>query len=1669
MSNSYRIRTQVGVDKSIKVYLDQDFEFLEILSLKILQSEIYTRPCSDYGVVIGRVTVNNGFGVPNAKVSIFVPLTLEDQNNPVISTLYPYKIVTDPGEDGHRYNLLPSDKQHGGHTPTGTFPTKEEILKNPTIIEVFDKYFRYTTVTNDSGDYMILGVPLGNQTIHVDLDLSDMGEFSLFPQDLIRMGRATTSQVAGNRFKSSTNLAELPQIVSLNKVIDVSPFWGQEDLCEIGITRTDFDLSEGGLNIKIEPTAIFMGSMISDTEIRALRRNCKPKFKQGELCELTTGPGEILAVRQTIFNDSLGRPILESYSIDQGGQVIDENGTWLIDLPMNLDYVTTNEFGEKVISLDPNVGIATAAKYRFKVKWNQPPSMSENIKRAYFLVPNIREYGWDASGVNVDPIAKDKSYTFSLNWDDYADPQAAINCEDSFYPFKYNKIYTVSQMIDQVRQGTLPNRIVSVKNILDDACQSENYKFPTNDSAFRLDIIFLLFTFAMYVFRPVLWVLLVILHILAFFFPSLADFLYFLALAFLILAIWNFYQMATSYPAVLLILGFLFKALKYTAMSIICYLLADKVKEFKFVGINLPLLLYDQCEFCDCKDPGPVGTSAAAQFSQQANAQAGSGNNTASEFPLATTTGPYKLVPPGNQQNSSISDLMGGKPFGSPPSYPYSCNPRIPELFSKNEGGADYWYFSSSLTLAERINLFNVKAKYFNSSSSNPGAGVNRIQVKINPTGNTPTDLHYDNVTVMLMDKSTLPKLTAGKMVTFQDPKKSRDINVTGATQNDYGNNATTGTTTLLTGATNQITINYSDFNGNPAPPVIYNIPPVNADDANYTKFPTDVEYFQVITAMTISTIAGLLNPAASDRLFTQYIFKDMSYLRLINDTGSPFNNFPAGPLLNVDYPLASLNNYQDLVVVFLVRGVDPYSTRVPIKYDLNWLFGNNFGVNPSLIISGSYKLNVPIQGGFLNVAHDILNNTDTDLSYSNMKLYYDSFSYQITNYSAFTSNYPKYYSRLDGKSPSNYNFQSSCGCSGVYGNSFSVKGVYADTNNDFTREWNNNPPGANYPVQNTFSNQGNRRGYLLNEIVEGGSSMVVYANIAQPGISATPSKTSIYRSIAYSPTVNMNFLAQSNKKTIIMRSDRLPTSTCTQEACGLSMLLQQNENLCMFTIPDVGILDQSPTTGFASSSTGPTDNTPPQNFTNQLVDSCNICQQSVPLDCYTYDNVLNKFVVNHGACEQFNGKYIFKNGCYILVTEAFTSLEKDFKLLNEWISRTNIVFGACRNVWSHLFTNNWINGTLYAFAFKNDRFFTPPTAPNPNQPYSLFCEKVIYYKTSNNNFYYRSTPYYTGGTTNLFVGTNLGNGSTNTYNLLFPTTILDLGPKTEFIQEFALNDDYDGYIVNRLNPSSFGDVTDILNIFIISRLANTSVIQTIIGGGGANIFTYFNRRSRLTVDGDYAQLISINSEVGVNEFDSANYPDNPPNNPVFFNAGDVSDGVIGIFFSSDTQLRDYVTPKRTIINPNLPVTSTCAFNNIPVFSQEVPLYGWNVDTNTQEDSIFGSQNNTWFTDRLSASLGYHTSKYQSLDRILANSRYFRTSNASQTNYFKGYIYAVDSFGAIDPGVSPSSLAVWSQNTPQARIVTVGAPFHFYFGLKKGKSAFDRFGRQWLNFEDIIE
>ena len=374
------------------------------------------------------------------------------------------------------------------------------------------------------------------------------------------------------------------------------------------------------------------------------------------------------------------------------------------------------------------------------------------------------------------------------------------------------------------------------------------------------------------------------------------------------------------------------------------------------------------------------------------------------------------------------------------------------------------------------------------------------------------------------------------------------------------------------------------------------------------------------------------------------------------------------------------------------------------------------------------------------------------------------------------------------------------------------------------------------------------------------------------------------------------------------------------------------------------------------------------------------------------------------------------------------------------------------------------------AYSFHNDVTYSSPFGNQPNQANSEFCTDTLVLHPTN-NFYYRSSPYKDSNGT--FIGKDRPSSSSfanaqgdNFYYLLTPTTLMDLGPRSSYLQELVMSDDYDGYVVNKLATTTYGNVTEILNLLIISRLINKSFIdQMLVFLVGSNITAYFSR-VKYKVDGDYAQLISINSELGVAPFESLNYPDNPPpqQSPIYWNGFNSDSTVIGIFFSSDTQTRDFITPKRTIVDDTVPANVQCAFSYFDVFSQQVPFYQWEIKELSSNPSIFGREDNGWNSSPI-INGGFLSSNYQSMDRISAASRYFRGTaiNSSQNKYYKGYIYAVNSLGQID-----ESIGNWDRNNPERDSVTVGAPFYFYFGLKKGASAFDRFTTKWIDTTTFV-
>jgi hypothetical protein len=379
MSKTIRIRTTPnGGDNFIKINMEQDFDFVEVLSLKIAQKDLYQTFCADYGAVVGRVIVNNGFGVPNAKISIFIPVSDLDADNDEIFALYPYETVTDIGPNGLRYNLLPSTNETNDDcfTPIGDFPKKRTFLDDDRMLEIYCKYYKFSTTTNQSGDYMIFGVPVGAHTMYVEADLSDVGIVSQKPYDLIRKGSSVESFDSTTKFaRASDNIDTNIQAVNRTPLsVNIQPYWGEKDTCNVVITRQDINL-----NTVVTPHAIFMGSIFGDNEEGTINLRCRPQPKLGKLDLQTAGSGTIEMIRETLDGT------IERFDI-AGGKLIDSDGTWAYQIPMNLEYLVTDELGDLVPTDDPNKGIPTRARVRFRIGMDN--NASGISKRAKYLVPH---------------------------------------------------------------------------------------------------------------------------------------------------------------------------------------------------------------------------------------------------------------------------------------------------------------------------------------------------------------------------------------------------------------------------------------------------------------------------------------------------------------------------------------------------------------------------------------------------------------------------------------------------------------------------------------------------------------------------------------------------------------------------------------------------------------------------------------------------------------------------------------------------------------------------------------------------------------------------------------------------------------------------------------------------------------------------------------------------------------------------------------------------------------------------------------------------------------------------------------------------------------------------------------------------------------------------------
>lgn len=419
MSNNKSIRIKYDQNAPVdhlKLKIEQDFDFLEVLSLKITQEDVYKLYTSDYGVIVGRVLANDGFGVPNAKVSIFIKNDKKD-NTEDKNIIYPYSSVSDKNSDNIRYNLLPSNKVNKCHQNVGTFPSKRNLLDNDNLVEVYDNFYKYTTVTNESGDYMLFGVPVGQQQIHIDIDLSDIGVLSQTPRDMEYKGYNIKQFDSPNKFKKSTNLDGLSQIITENASVFVYPFWGDENESEIALSKKNINLQ-----YKFEPTCVFMGSIFTDSIKSGISKTCKPSKTSGKMSEMMVSQGSIEMIRETIDGK------IENFEIS-GNRLINNDGVWCYQIPMNLDYVITDEYGNIKPTDDPTKGIPTRANVRFRITLDDHGDSYVQSKTGVYLIPNFPK--------EID----DDDYSFNTE-----------TKSTSFVNLLWNKVYSVKNYIPRTQK-----------------------------------------------------------------------------------------------------------------------------------------------------------------------------------------------------------------------------------------------------------------------------------------------------------------------------------------------------------------------------------------------------------------------------------------------------------------------------------------------------------------------------------------------------------------------------------------------------------------------------------------------------------------------------------------------------------------------------------------------------------------------------------------------------------------------------------------------------------------------------------------------------------------------------------------------------------------------------------------------------------------------------------------------------------------------------------------------------------------------------------------------------------------------------------------------------------------------------------------------------------------
>ena len=401
-----------------------------------------------------------------------------------------------------------------------------------------------------------------------------------------------------------------------------------------------------------------------------------------------------------------------------------------------------------------------------------------------------------------------------------------------------------------------------------------------------------------------------------------------------------------------------------------------------------------------------------------------------------------------------------------------------------------------------------------------------------------------------------------------------------------------------------------------------------------------------------------------------------------------------------------------------------------------------------------------------------------------------------------------------------------------------------------------------------------------------------------------------------------------------------------------------------------------------------------------------------------------------------------FRNASYRLIPAA----GKNRQLILDYVRRKRLAKYLCAGYISYGFYNSWLNGSLYFFQFRRRR----------GGDDAKFCKDLIYRKEDETgvHYYYRSTPYYNPNNnvdtceSNGFIGLykdNLGIGESSLRSqkeILYPTTIVDLGPRNTFINEICTdsNLDVNCSVSRSLGSTSYQDINDLMEYILMSKEVKEKGrldAQDLFKGSGEG---QNNRKAQKAVDGDIAQLLNFNSQVGI-----YGYEDESEDSPyVDGNGVIIYDGIgpVGIDFVYSEDDKD--TPQLLEMNGALIRLCINGVGNLTETSQEVPYYKWD-----KGGLGFGKdESQDWVKDRICMT------KYQGgwvTDGMLRvdpdptdeNGQYYYDNDSSSELSYESYTL-------------PPIRDCYDENYNDNEI-PLGGPFFFYFGLRTGKTSWNKF------------